>query len=518
MISEDIKYKLMSDFSDFQNITRKFYNKEISVAEYKGLSGKFGSYAERGGNSSMCRWRFEGGRILPDQMKFMFDMIRRYNLGHMHFTLGQSIQFHRLNGETVLALYEACSEHGIYNRGAGGDNPTNLAASVLRGIDPHETFDISPYVSALSDYMIEQVPYLKLPRKFKVAIDNGIDDAPHATMKDFGFHLTANGTFDVYACGGIGPSPQMGIKVGEDVAPVDILYYVKAMFMVFMNYGNYKQHSKARSRFLPEFMGGQEKFLSVYHETLDMVKEMEQLTINPADYAVPITKVGVVDDAVLNYRIGKQKQEGLYYVEYHPAAGFVEVPHFLDALEYASGLHQVEMRLTPDQSVYIINLTADEAREMVKLLPISAENTFESSISCVGNTICQIGIQDSNGLLNSIFRHLKANDVDTSKLPRLYVSGCPHSCGVHQIGTIGFHGSVKMVDKKPQPGFALMDGGSDEIGTEQFGKMIATIEAVRIPLFIEELANILNSNDAVDYATWRKEHNDEYMALVEKYN
>ena len=176
------------------------------------------------------------------------------------------------------------------------------------------------------------------------------------------------------------------------------------------------------------------------------------------------------------------------------------------------------MRLTPDQSVYIINLTADEAREMVKLLPISAENTFESSISCVGNTICQIGIQDSNGLLNSIFRHLKANDVDTSKLPRLYVSGCPHSCGVHQIGTIGFHGSVKMVDKKPQPGFALMDGGSDEIGTEQFGKMIATIEAVRIPLFIEELANILNSNDAVDYATWRKEHNDEYMALVEKYN
>ena len=31
----------------------------------------------------------------------------------------------------------------FYNRGAGGDNP-NVVASILRGIDPRETLDITP--------------------------------------------------------------------------------------------------------------------------------------------------------------------------------------------------------------------------------------------------------------------------------------------------------------------------------------------------------------------------------------
>ena len=40
--------------------------------------------------------------------------------------------------ETILQLFKECYEHGIYNRGAGGDNP-NVVASILRGIDPRET-------------------------------------------------------------------------------------------------------------------------------------------------------------------------------------------------------------------------------------------------------------------------------------------------------------------------------------------------------------------------------------------
>ena len=38
-------------------------------------------------------------------------------------------------------------------------------------------------------------------------------------------------------------------------------------------------------------MGGAEAFIKTYEETLAMVKEVEQLTINPADYAYEITKL-----------------------------------------------------------------------------------------------------------------------------------------------------------------------------------------------------------------------------------
>ena len=43
------------DLKEFDEMTDKFYKKEINVAQYKGFSGGFGSYAQRGGGASMLR-------------------------------------------------------------------------------------------------------------------------------------------------------------------------------------------------------------------------------------------------------------------------------------------------------------------------------------------------------------------------------------------------------------------------------------------------------------------------------
>ena len=66
------------------------------------------------------------------------------------------------------------------------------------------------------------------------------------------------------------------------------LYHVKAMLMVFANMVTSKR-GKARTRYMPAEMGGAEAFIKIYEETLAMVKEVEHLTINPADYAYEIT-------------------------------------------------------------------------------------------------------------------------------------------------------------------------------------------------------------------------------------
>lgn len=44
-ISKELKEELIVDYPIFIENTKKFYNKEISVQDYKGLSGPFGSYA-----------------------------------------------------------------------------------------------------------------------------------------------------------------------------------------------------------------------------------------------------------------------------------------------------------------------------------------------------------------------------------------------------------------------------------------------------------------------------------------
>ena len=63
-------------------------------------------------------------------------------------------------------------------------------------------------------------------------------------------------TFEVYAAGGLGPNPKLGVKVAEGVAPEKILYYITAMARLFAEHGNYTNRAKARTRYLQTAFGG----------------------------------------------------------------------------------------------------------------------------------------------------------------------------------------------------------------------------------------------------------------------
>lgn len=85
-----------------------------------------------------------------------------------HFTTGEALQLHHLDGDTTLSLYKDCFANGIYCYGGGGDNPRNVTASPLRDIDSREYFDITPYAEAASAYALKLIPQLHLPRKYKI--------------------------------------------------------------------------------------------------------------------------------------------------------------------------------------------------------------------------------------------------------------------------------------------------------------------------------------------------------------
>ena len=55
----------------------------------------------------MSRWRFNGGRMTREHMQFLAESIRKYNLQHVHFTTGQCLQMHGLDGDTILNLLKS---------------------------------------------------------------------------------------------------------------------------------------------------------------------------------------------------------------------------------------------------------------------------------------------------------------------------------------------------------------------------------------------------------------------------
>ena len=69
------------EIEDFYKKTREFAAGELSRKDYKGISGGFGSYAQRDGTKHMLRLRLPGGRLLKH---LLFGTLRRKKDHHAH--------------------------------------------------------------------------------------------------------------------------------------------------------------------------------------------------------------------------------------------------------------------------------------------------------------------------------------------------------------------------------------------------------------------------------------------------
>ena len=509
---EELLREFKEDMTEFREMTDKFYAKEVSMKEYKGFSGGFGSYAQKGGNASMLRLRLPGGRLTKEKLKFVADSIAEYDVDKAHFTTCQTIQLHNLSAKAVCEIMEKAMNVGIITRGGGGDFPRNTMSSPLSGIEKGEYFDVLPYVEAVSDYLMGIIKTVKMPRKLKVAFSNSPANKTHATFRDLGFVARPDGKFDVYSAGGLGNNARMGVKVAECVEPSEVLYYVQAMVDTFVAYGNYENRAKARTRYMQETLGV-EGYKEAYLEKLQAVKGHKNLTIMPE-----ITEVTKQGDGceVSGKRIIAQKQDGLYAVVYHPIGGLPPVTKFAELYDVVKDMDQVEIRIAPDETIYVINLTGGEVKKVEAITEDGAQNLFETSVSCIGSTICQVGLRDSQGTLASIIDEVRKHDFADGVLPRIHISGCTSSCGTHQIGKLGFHGGAKRVDNVAEPAFTFHVNGCDVEGRECFGEQWGMMLQKEMPAFFVELGEAVQAENKT-YDEWFEENPEKLRNIAEKY-
>ena len=499
------------DLKEFHEMTKKFYQKEITVPEYKSFSGGFGSYTQRGGEHNMLRLRLAGGELNKENVKFVADSVKKYNIDLVHFTTCQSIQLHNLTEASVCGLIEEAFDHGIITRGGGGDFPRNVMCSPLSGVEEGEYFDPLPYAKEAGDYLLGFIKKVKLPRKLKVCFTNSKKNETHATFRDLGFVAKENQTFDVYAAGGLGIKPKMGVCVAKDVEPSKILYYIKTMVDVFTEHGNYTNRAASRTRFLQDSLGV-EGFINVYQEKLAYNLENEKLDINVKPDV--INKTG--DGEISNPRIIKQKQKGLYAVEYHPIGGNPNPEFFAKIYEVINNMKEVKLRITPDQGVYVINLTAAEAQRVLEATKDGANTLFERSTACVGATICQVGIGKSQALLDACIERVKQENFNDKVLPPIHISGCPSSCSAHQTGTLGFRGGKKPTVDGPKFAFAVYEDGCELLGEEKFGKEMGVMVEDDIPEFLVDIGKEVSSL-GLTYEEYRKQYPENLERLAAKY-
>ena len=508
-MTEELRQALREDIALFEEKIRAFEAGEVDKKAYKGFSGGYGSYAQRNGGN-MLRLRMAGGRLDKKKLAYLADSVERYRIDRMKLTTCQTVQFHNLPAQATVELMRAAIDVGIYTRGGGGDFPRNVMVSPLSGVEQGEYFDVLPWAEGAADYLLAKVRQLHMPRKLKVAFSNGPDNVTHATFRDLGFVARPDGKFDVYCAGGLGPNPKLGVQVAEAVPPEDILACIDAMIAVFTAFGNYENRAKARTRYLQEALG-EEGLKAEFAKALEAA-----LGQSPKLSCQPQVVDKAADGAAEGPRVIPQKQAGLYAVSYHPLGGNLapEKPRAL--YEIVKDMPQVELRIAPGGTLYIINLTGREAQAVLAATEDGANTPFEASVCCIGASICQQGVRDSQALLAEMIAAVREAGLPADALPMVHVSGCPSSCGAHQVGTLGFQGCVKLVDKKPQPAFNLLVFGEERQGEERLGEAVGAMLQTDIPAFMVELGRTVAASGQ-PFEAWLDGHREELLALAGRY-
>lgn len=513
-MAKDYLSEFLPDLEEFRKKTMQFHNKELTVAEYKGFSGGYGSYAQRGGNKHMLRLRMAGGRLTKDRLKFIVDSCDKYNIDRIKLTTCQSVQLHNLEAEDLCCLIEEAWNADMISRGGGGDFPRNVMASPLSGVQKGECFNVQPYAEEAARYMMGFIKAVKFPRKLKVCFSSTSENETHATFRDLGFVANADNTFDVYAAGGLGNNPKIGIRVAEHIYPDKILYYIKAMVNTFVEYGNYDNRAKARTRYMQDTLG-QEGFVKAYNEKLNEVFEAENLDFEIDESEWAVNKKGSTD-IIKDKRVIEQKQGGLYSVFYQPVGGDFKPEKALQIYTLIKDMEDVEIRLTPQEGMYFINCNADEAAKVLEVTSDGANTLFETSVACIGSAICQVGLGDSQGLVEKCIETVRKENFPDGVLPKIHISGCPSSCGTHQIAALGFRGAMKQTSDGPKPAFAIFEGGKALQGEEVLAETGKSITVEDIPKFLVELGKMI-AEQGMTYDTWIKENHAALVELASKY-
>lgn len=503
--------RFLKDYEYFEEKTNEFYEGVLPRNEYKGISGGFGSYAEKSGESGMLRIRIPGGQLTKERFRFLMEMKDVYHIPMMKFTTCETIQLHNLQAWEICSIAAEALENGIICRGGGGDFPRNVMVSPLTGVDPDETFDVMPYAKAMSDYLLSFIGKVTLPRKLKVCFSNNKDNVVHATYRDLGFVANSDRTFDVYIAGGLGLKPKLGVCVAENICPEEVLYYAKAMVDIFVEYGNYKVRSQARTRFMQDTLG-REGLKEKYLEKLQEAKTGDDLRICPEETIIRKTGKG----EIVHKRVIPQKQEGLYAVSYHPIGGVPDLKVMQNLYDAIKEMEEAEVRLSTDETAYVINLTAEEAGKVLEITKGGAETCFEHSVACIGAKVCQHGLRDSQDLLRKCVEAVREANIPDGVLPSVHISGCPSSCGTHQTAAIGFQGGAKKEDGEMVPAFTVYLNGCSLQGQETISQSSGMMLKRNIPKFLTELGKTVE-NSGKTYEEWVKEHSEDVKAIAEKY-
>lgn len=494
-------------FGQNVKLFRKGKMSEDDFRRFRLQHGAYGSRLQQ--NYSMIRIKIPSGEVTPEQLQKIATLSEAFSIGSAHVSTRQNIQLHWVQLEDVSEVMRGLVEVGLTTREACGNTVRNVMCSHFAGVCPDEEFDSTPYAMATARFFLRNPVCQNLPRKFKI---NFACCSNHGLVRiaDIGLiPMKKDGTngFKIYLGGGLGAASFIGYQLEEFTPEERLVPTCMAAVRLFDRLGNRENMARNRMRYLVNEMGW-EKFqklvikersnveMTISLETLNRYKvESEGPNIRQLsnDKKLPLIneKVDINSDPYkrwIHSNVVSQKQNGYFVVFVTLGAGDItsnQLRSLAKTIQTYSG--EGCARNTPNQNFAVIFVKARDLPEFYnELAKTGLANpgalTMSSAVGCSGTTSCNLAITNSHRLAKEIqskFIELGLDTEDDLRDSTIKISGCPNSCGQHEIATIGFYGGATRIDGTMTPTYTMMFGGKDgEDGV--LGKSVMRVPAKRV--------------------------------------
>ena len=211
----------------------------------------------------MQRIKVPFGGLNARQLEVMAELAEDYSDGIAHVTTRQDFQLHFIHIDDTPALMRRLAAVGMTTREACGNVVRNVTACPIAGVCGTETFDVTPYARAITDFLMGHPDTQDFGRKFKVAFSGCAGKGCGlVNMHDLGCIAATREVagavergFELYVGGGLGSVPHQAKLFDAFVPEAELLPLAQAIARVFARLGEKTNRNRARIKFLVAKLG-----------------------------------------------------------------------------------------------------------------------------------------------------------------------------------------------------------------------------------------------------------------------
>jgi sulfite reductase (NADPH) hemoprotein beta-component len=447
----------------------------LSEDEFRPLRLMNGLYLQL--HAYMLRVAIPYGTLSSLQMRQLAMIADKYDRGYGHFTTRQNIQYNWPLLKDVPDILDDLADVEMHAIQTSGNCIRNVTADPYSGVAADEVSDPRPFAELLRQWSSGHPEFSFLPRKFKIAVTGAPNDRAVIKFHDIGLRVVKNASgergCEVWAGGGLGRTPMIGVKVADFVGEEDLIPYVEAIMRVYNAEGRRDNKYKARIKILVHETGAdefrqavEEEYTRIDRSALPPIAaelaRIEAFFKPPAYEALPDASPAL-DGAMLanpdfarwvrvNTRQHKRQGYAIALISLKPTGGAPgdATGNDMRAMADIAEAHSLsELRVTAEQNIVLPYVKKDDLLDVwakLKAANLATPNAelISDIVACPGLDYCALATARSIPIAQEITERFADGAMQEQIGPiRIKISGCINACGHHHVGDIGILGLEK---------------------------------------------------------------------------